>query len=132
MIRASVLAILFVLSAGAAVAEPSARPPLDGRPSLAAYQAYQGESFEVWGGAGARPVESLTLVEIRDHGSGERIEQFSLRFRGELASTLVQGGYSFRHPQSGYFDLWLEPAGQDEHGRYLEARFSLIPARARP
>jgi len=115
-----------------AYAEAKARPPLDDRLSLAAFRAYQGESFQVWGGEGARAVEQLRLVEVLDQGSGERIEQFTLRFRAELTSTLGKASYSLKHPESGYFDLWLEPSGQDEDGRYFEARFSLIPERTRP
>jgi hypothetical protein len=109
----------------------AARPALDGPLSLAAFQAYRGETFRVWGGEGARAVEELRLVEIRDQGSDGRIEQFTVRFRAELTSTLAKASYSFQHPESGYFDLWLEPAGQDENGRYFEARFSLVPERRR-
>lgn len=126
------LSACLCMAAAPAFAQATARPPLDERLSLAVFRAYQGESFAVWGGEGARAVEQLRLVEVRDQGSGERIEQFTLRFRAELTSTLGKDTYSLKHPESGYFDLWLEPAGQDDAGRYFEARFSLIPQRARP
>lgn len=120
------------LAAAPACAGETARPALDGRPSLAAFRAYQGESFQVWGGEGAREVEQVRLIEVLDQGSGERIEQFTLRFRAELTSTLGKDSYALKHPESGYFDLWLEPSGQDEGGRYFEARFSVIPKGPRP
>lgn len=128
----ALFACCLCMAAAPAFAEGAARPPLEARLSLAAFRAYQGESFAVWGGEGARAVEQLRLVEVRDQGSGERIEQFTLRFRAELTSTLGKDTYALKHPESGYFDLWLEPAGQDEAGRYFEARFSLIPQQGRP
>lgn len=124
---------LFAFAFAVAAADGShARPPLDARPTLRGFQGYMGEPFQVWGGDGARAVETLHLVAIEDAGSNARIEQFILRFRAELTSTLGKAVYSFKHPESGYFDLWLDPAGQDERGRYFEARFSLIPESARP
>lgn len=124
----TLLAGCLALSAAAA----QGRAHLDERADLQAYRTYQGESFQVWGGQGARLVETLELIEVRDAGSNDRIQQFTLRFRAAPQSTLAKEAYRFRHPDSGDFTLWLEPAGADATGKFFEARFSLLPGEIGP
>lgn len=119
-------------AAPAADEAPSARPRLEENLTQQAFLAYQGEVFRVWGGKGAREVEELALIEVRDLGSQGPHQQFLLRFRTAKTSTLSKAAYSFGHGDGGEFDLWIEPAGQEGEYKYFEARFNLIAAGSLP
>ena len=106
MIKA-ILLLLLSLSLDTAAQE---RPSLEGRPGLAEFHAYLGETFRVYGGRGARWVERLTLQRIEDHSRpGEPVEQFRLVFHGSAASTLEKDSYFAEHPEAGRFRLFLTP-----------------------
>ena len=117
---------LFTLVAAANAESPSLRSPLKDVGNLTAWQAYVGETFEVWGGNGARLVENLALTSVQALPSRPPISQFTLHFLAAHSSTLGKGIYGLRHPHSGHIELWLDPAGEDHAGRRYDARFSLL------
>lgn len=122
------LALLCLSAAisGAWADYPVARPSLDGQASLASWQAYAGETFEAWGGNGARRVENIRLSSVRELPSSPSLSQFTLHFVAAPDAALEKGVYGLRHPEAGSIDLWLEPAGGDDRERRFDARFSLL------
>lgn len=120
---------LVVITMPAVAAEP--RPRLDGAQSLVAWNAYLGETFEVWGGQGARRVEGLRLASIEVLPASPPVSQFVVQFTAKPDSTLEKGVYGVRHPQSGEFELWLDPVGADPAARRFAARFSLLESAPR-
>ncbi len=111
-----------------ASAEESRLPALaaPGQQTLENFRPYQGQVFRVYGGPGARQVERLELVELKDLGSTDQVQQFVLTFRGPHDSTLQKDVYFFEHPQAGKLKLWLEPAGSDDQGSLFESHFNLL------
>jgi hypothetical protein len=111
---------------GAWADRPVRRPSLAGQASLASWQAYAGETFEAWGGKGARPVENVRLSSVRELPSSPSLSQFTLHFVAAPDSALEKGVHGLRHPEAGSVDLWLDPAGGDDRERRFDARFSLL------
>lgn len=112
----------------AAAADDFALPPLvePDQQTLEHFRPYQGQVFRVYGGPGARQVERLKLMELKDLGSTDQVQQFVLNFRGPHDSTLQKDVYFFEHPQAGKLKLWLEPAGSDDQGSLFESHFNLL------
>ncbi len=67
---------------------------------------------------------ALSLLQIREGRSTERIEQFSLMFRGPLEPMLKQGTRHVSHPALGEMDLFLVPVGATPEGVEYEAAFT--------
>jgi hypothetical protein len=67
----------------------------------------------------------LSLVEISDT-STERMESFSLIFRGPLEKPFAQGTYDAEHAGLGRFPLFLVPVARDADGMRYEAVFNII------
>ena len=86
------------------------RPSLEEHFDLAAFRAYLGETFAVYGGRGARWVERLTLIRIEDLSRpADPVEQFRLVLLGKADSTLKKDSYHAEHPEAGRFRLFLAP-----------------------
>lgn len=67
---------------------------------------------------------SLTLLRVQEGRSTDRIEQFSLIFRGPAQPLLKQGTRHFVHPSLGELDLFLVPIGATPEGADYEAAFT--------
>ncbi len=89
---------------------------LGGSPSLAAFEALQGQHFSVVAGNGQRATLRLAAVEARP--SAKPVEQFTLRFEGGEAPDLASGLHRLHHAQTGRFSLRLEPSGSAEVAAY--------------
>lgn len=133
--RQFLISNLTVLAAGllpGIAATKTSNTDFPGLPTLANaltrenFAAYQGESFTVYGGEGVRGVEILQLVEVQDKGSDDIIEQFWLRFETGAGSALEKNVYNFEHPNSGKFQLWLEPGEANGEKRSVWVRFSML------
>jgi hypothetical protein len=70
-------------------------------------------------------VVELRLVEISD-ASTERMESFSLIFRGLLENPLAQATYSAEHAGLGTFPIFLVPVARAADGMRYEAVFNII------
>ena len=70
--------------------------------------------------------ESVQLVEVRGSPGSAIVEQFTIRIRTKPHVEIEPGIYGVDAGSAGAFDLYLEPAGSDETGRYCSASFSLI------
>lgn len=66
----------------------------------------------------------VTLVTVSESKSDQRLEQFSLVFRGSQQENLQQGVYWFKHPQLGGLELFITFIGQNQAGRHYEAVFT--------
>jgi hypothetical protein len=95
-------------------------------PSYDSFRAYIGERFRVYGGKGAREVVSLRLIEVSELHHDSRTETFSVRFQGPPDHPLPKGVYTFEHPRSGTFELFLEAADSEADGLYYRAGFNLL------
>ena len=95
-------------------------------PSYDSFRAYIGERFRVYGGTGAREVVSLRLIEVSERHRDTHAETFSVRFQGPPDRPLPKGVYTFEHPRSGTFELFLEAAGSEADGLYYRAGFNLL------
>ena len=95
-------------------------------PSYDSFRAYIGERFRVYGGTGAREVVSLRLIEVSERHRDTHTETFSVRFQGPPDRPLSNGVYTFEHPRSGAFELFLEAAGSEADGLYYRAGFNLM------
>ncbi|MDE2369612.1 MAG: hypothetical protein KGN16_11625, partial [Burkholderiales bacterium] len=96
---------------------------LGGSPSLAAFQALQGQVFALHrGGAGRSEVE---LVAVRSASRQQpRAEQFTLVMRSR--QPLAGGSYRVEHPSLGRVPMHLQASGSDAQGALLRAEFSLL------
>lgn len=115
-----------VASALTSSSDPGGLPLLASAMTLENFAAYQGERFMVYGGEGAREVEILQLVDVQDKGSDDIIEQFWLHFETGAGSTLEKNVYTFDHPHSGKFQLWVEPGETIGNKRSIWVRFSML------
>ena len=96
-----------------------------GFPSKTQFESLQGQALEVHAAGRARA--TLDLVAVSDHACCQRIEQFSLLLRGSPEDLLSSDIYGFALPDSGRFQLRLEPSGEDARGALYRAditRFS--------
>lgn len=84
-------------------------------PSYDSFRAYIGEWFRVYGGTGAREVVSLRLIEVSERHQDTHTETFSVRFQGPTDRPLSNGVYTFEHPRSGTFELFLDVRGGDDY-----------------
>ncbi|MDQ3775304.1 MAG: hypothetical protein M3461_13605 [Pseudomonadota bacterium] len=114
------VAILVMLSVPPVQAAAAA---MSRSPSYDSFRAYIGERFRVYGGRGAREVVSLRLIEVSERHQDTHTETFSARFQGPPDRP---GVYTFEHPRSGTFELFLEAAGSETDGLYYSAGFNLI------
>jgi hypothetical protein len=67
----------------------------------------------------------LRLEEVSD-ASTERMESFSLIFRGPLERPFPQGTYEAEHAGLGRFPLFLVPVARDVDGMRYEAVFNIL------
>ena len=67
---------------------------------------------------------SLTLIRVQEGRSTDRIEQFSLIFRGPKQPVLKQGTRHLVHPILGELDIFLVPVGATSDGADYEAAFT--------
>jgi hypothetical protein len=74
---------------------------------------------------GGERVGRLKLVEVDDL-SNDRVEAFSLVFRGPRVAPLPQETYTVKHPVLGTFPLLLVPVGSQ--GVHYEAVFNRLRA----
>ena len=90
------------------------------------FEALLQQNFYVY--ESARGVTNLQLVAVRERRSKQqqRIEQFSLYFRGAEVERLASGVYRFEHPYSVRFDLRIDLIGRDAHGLIYRSDFSLL------
>lgn len=98
--------------------------------SLAAFAPHLNTRFRV-ATEGARTVE-VELAQVRDLGSTEQQEQFSLIFHGPLDRFLPQGTYHLIHDRMGELDLFLVPVGKEEGAFLYQAVFNRVKARGNP
>ena len=63
------------------------------------------------------------LVEVEEYRSSEKIQQFSLLFKGPNEPLLPQKIYSIEHGSMGDFDLFIVPIAADETSASYEAVF---------
>ena len=117
------VAILVMLSVPPVQASAAA---VSRSPSYDSFRAYIGERFRVYGGTGAREVVSLRLIEVSERHQGTHTETFSVRFQGPPDRPLSNGVYTFEHPRSGTFELFLEAAGSEADGLCYRAGFNLM------
>jgi hypothetical protein len=87
-----------------------------------------GETFDVRTAAGESVELALDDVtqDTREGGrgpNGEQRSQFSVVFHGRAAAPLTQGTYSFAHPQTGEFALFIVPISADADVIRYEAVF---------
>jgi hypothetical protein len=101
-------ACLLIAGASVALAAGEARQKLIPPYSFVSFQAYQGETFRVWGGEGLGQVVKLKLERLTQGPIDPKVEQFSLYFSGPKDYVLEESSYTFKHPDSGVFRLWLE------------------------
>ncbi|MCD1260933.1 hypothetical protein B5M42_019205 [Paenibacillus athensensis] len=87
-------------------------------------EALQGSNFQVVVPQG----DSLTLevTQVKDRGSNDAVEQFSIVFKGALDAPLQQGLYQLQHETLGAVDWMLVPVGRDMQGNLYEAVFNLL------
>jgi len=91
------------------------------------FRAYQGEHFRVWGGEGLGRVIELTLERLDQGQSDLKVEQFALYFSGPSDYLLDKNSYTFEHPDSGVFRLWLEPFdNKNEEQQWYRVEFNLL------
>jgi hypothetical protein len=95
-------------------------------PSYDSFLTYIGERFRVYGGPGAREVVSLRLIEVSERHRDTHTETFSVRFQGPPDRPPSNGVYTFEHPRSGTFELFLEAAGSEADALYYRAGFNLM------
>ena len=119
--------ILALCAAFVALSLSAAEPvPLSENLTHEGFLAHLGERFRVWGGSGLRRVVELELIEVEDLALSEQLAQFSVIFRGPGDYPLEKDGYTFEHPRSGRFKLFIEPAGEDSQGRLYQVDFNLL------
>jgi hypothetical protein len=116
----AILVMLSVTPVQASAAAVGRSPSYDG------FRAFIGERFRVYGGTGAREVVSLRLIEVSERHQDTHTETFSVRFQGPPDRPLSNGVYTFEHPRSGTFELFLEAAGSEADGLYYRAGFNLM------
>lgn len=68
----------------------------------------------------------LVLTSVRDVGSSDRQQQFSLVFLGPLDAPVAQGIFRVDHAALGSLDLFLVPIARDNSGISYEASFNRI------
>ena len=68
----------------------------------------------------------LELIRVKDVGSSERQQQFSLLFLGPLEAPILQGIYKVDHDALGRLDLFLVPIARDDKGVQYEAIFNRV------
>lgn len=122
----SLSVIELLLLATLTAASAAERLPLNEHYTYERFNAYQGESFRVWGGAGLGHVIELKLEHIETHRLDEKTEQFTLNFSGSIDYLLEKNTYRFEHPQSGEFLLWLEPAATEKTRQWYRADFNQL------
>jgi hypothetical protein len=73
--------------------------------------------------AGGAPI-LLELFEVTDRNDSPRLEQFSLIFRGPMATPIRQGLYRLDHEKLGEVELFLVPIGPNEERFCYQAIFN--------
>jgi len=69
---------------------------------------------------------ALEVTQVKDRGSNDAVEQFSLLLKGALNAPLQQGLYQLQHEALGNVDWMLVPVGRDVEGYLYEAVFNLL------
>ena len=66
----------------------------------------------------------LQLIAVKDVGSSERQQQFSLLFLAPIEAPIRQAIYRVDHDKLGNLDLFLVPVARDTEGVHYEAIFN--------
>jgi len=66
------------------------------------------------------------LVEVNEGVNTDRVESFSLLFRGPISPFFPQAIYRLHHEKLGTMDLFLVPMGPDRDGMRYEAVFNRL------
>jgi hypothetical protein len=105
-------------------ATPGVPRRLGGSPTRALFDSLQGQEFTVRLGAGERM--PLRLLAVKQRGSTQPLEQFTLVLGGSTNRPLAAGVYALEHTRSGRFQLRLDPSGADVRGLRYRADLSLL------
>lgn len=68
----------------------------------------------------------LELAELKTGAPDSQVEHMSLLFRGPLEPLLAQKIYRIEHPETGPFELFIVPVGQDSSATLYEAVFNRL------
>ena len=68
----------------------------------------------------------MEVTQVKDRGSNEMVEQFSVVFKGALDAPLQQGLYQLQNETLGKVNWMLVPVGRDMDGNLYEAVFNLL------
>ena len=88
----------------------------------AAFEAYVGETFAIYGRDQSGWVQTVELTEVIEGPGSEQLEVFWVRFAGPVG--LEGDTYYLEHPDAGRFSLLMAPERGDA-GTY-EAVFNLL------
>ena len=83
---------------------------------------YVGTQFEVLDDPSS--VFCLTLTNVVEHMKTERVEAFSLFFRGPSEPHMLQGIHNLKHHHLGELSIFLVPVGRDQAGFQYESVFN--------
>lgn len=91
----------------------------------ATFEALQGELFQLRDEFGQ--ITDVQLVEVRDEGSDERLEQFSVQFRSvHNTDRLTEATYTVEHCTAGQCQLYLQASDDSAQSTVLRATFALL------
>ncbi len=93
--------------------------------SQAAFNTHSNTKFRILDKESPTVIEAQ-LVEVEERASSEKIQQFSLLFKGPNEPLLPQKIYSIEHGSMGDFELFIVPVAADETSASYEAVFSLL------
>ena len=99
--------------------------PLSERLSKAAFSEHVNTKFRILDKETPTVIEAQ-LVEVEERRSSEKIQQFTLLFKGPNEPLLPQKIYSIEHGSMGDFDLFIVPVAADETSVSYEAVFSRL------
>ncbi len=96
----------------------------DGTLTLSAFDALRGETFAMAGIDGT--TKTITLDQVTTHRREAHVENFVLRFRGEIEADFKQGTRRMTHPELGEFDLFVVARSADGRNGSYEAVFNRL------
>ena len=82
-----------------------------GLPDCATFERLRGTKFRVSGAATGD--QWLELDQVVRMSRGDRVQSFSLRFRGSAHATLPERMYRFSHPECERFDFFINPGSTE-------------------
>jgi hypothetical protein len=88
------------------------------------FEGHQNSKFQMH--YGDSQTAELELVSVKDVGSSERQNQFSLQFLGPIDAPIAQGIFRVTHEKLGDLDLFLVPIARDDSGVKYEAIFNRV------